>query len=79
MTPRPLSYVQSIGLDRCVLGCFSWRYSTMAVCVEAPMCLFCPHTVLQDSSGVGFLTAKAILVLSQQIVRIHLLTHYLVY
>lgn len=35
------------------------------VCVEAPMRLFCPHTVLQDSSGVGFPTAKAILVLSQ--------------
>lgn len=50
----------------------------MSVCVEAPMCLLCPHKVLQDSSGVGFPTAKAILVLSQQTVHIHLLTHYLV-
>lgn len=51
----------------------------MPVCVEAPLCLFCPHTLLQDSSGVGFPTAKAILALSQQTVCIHLLTYYLVY
>lgn len=46
----------------------------MSVCVEAPICLFCSHIVLQDSSGIEFPSAKAILVLSQLAVYIYLLT-----